>query len=184
MAHPAGREATPRGLLTIPAAIAVSVPDGEIVTVVDSAATLQALSTNQLGALLVTGVNAVAANDTVPVFTAAQMNALGSALVAVTAPPGNTIQNDGTAMVSGPAQNGMTFYITWDSSVASAPAAFKADVKATFQFYADEFSGLTLYYNVGFGEVAGGALGSADRDRQCGRRGATRTRSHQSDDYR
>jgi hypothetical protein len=66
----------------------------------------------------------------------------------------------GTTAVSGP---DMTFEISWDASVASAPAAFETDVLAAFQFYANLFTNkVTLYYNVGYGEFDGIPLSSGD----------------------
>ncbi len=66
----------------------------------------------------------------------------------------------GATVVSGP---DMTFEISWDSSVASAPAAFETDVLAAFQFYANLFTNkVTLYYDVGYGEVDGAPLSSGD----------------------
>ena len=140
------------------AALPVTEPSGDSVAVVDIASNLENMSLNQLEALGAIEVPAIAASDTLPMFSAAQMNALGLASVAVVAPPGST-QNDGTTVISGPNGSGLTFDITWDSSVASAPAKFKTDVEEAFQFYADEFDNpITLYYNVGFGEVNGTAM--------------------------
>ena len=70
-------------------------------------------------------------------FSATQMDALGLASVAIVAPSGST-RNDGTTVINGPNGSGLTFDITWDSSVASAPATFKTGVEEAFQFYADE----------------------------------------------
>ena len=91
------------------------------------------------------------------------MGALGDASVAVVAPPNDPSQNDGTTVISGPAGNGMIFDITWDPSVVSAPASYKADIEQAFQFYADTYNEpITLYYNVGFGELGGYAVGGGD----------------------
>ncbi len=155
------------------------VPPTENIIVVDTAANLEGLSIGQLDALttiadtataggLDSGTSAVtqiAAGETVPVFTAAQMNALGQDHIAVVAPPNDPAQNDGTVTITG---RGMTFVVTFDSSVASAPTAFQADVEQVFQFYADTYSSpVTLYYDVGFGErddvaMKSGELGESD----------------------
>ena len=73
-----------------------------------------------------TAVHKIAGSDAPPVFTAGDMTALGNAHIAVVAPPNDPTQNDGTTVITG---RGMTFDITWDSSVASAPAAFQTDVE-------------------------------------------------------
>jgi hypothetical protein len=58
--------------------------------------------------------------------------------------------------VSGEQSAGLTINITWDSSVANAPAAFKSVVESVVQFYESEFSNpVTLNINVGWGEVDG-----------------------------
>ncbi len=156
----------------------VLVPPDERVTVVGTAAELEALTKSQLkalGAIIDTtasggtdsgksAVHRVAASDAPPVFTAVKMTALGNENIAVVAPPNDPTQNDGTTVITG---RGMTFDITWDSSVASAPAAFKTDVAEVFQLYADTYSGatgspLTLYYHVGFGEVDNQVMSSSD----------------------
>jgi len=151
------------------------VPMGEHVIVLDSAANLEAISNGDLsrfgsiidtslptgGSSGVSAVTGIAATDAVPVFTANQISALGGANVTVVAPPNDPSQNDGTTVISGPSGNGMTFDITWEPAVASAPAAFKTDVEEAFQFYADTFNDpITLYYDVGFGGV-GGDLGAS-----------------------
>jgi hypothetical protein len=142
--------------------LTVAAPQHDSVTVVDTAANLEALSRDQLQSLWAIGVSAVAASDTLPVFSAAQMDALGTALVGVTTPPNDPTQNDGTTVIAGPAGDGMTFDITWGSSVASAPVAFRTDVEEAFQFYADTFNDPdTLYYNVGFGGLGPGDLGAS-----------------------
>ncbi len=150
--------------------IILSVPQNDTIEVVDTAATLEALTPTEMSGLGQLGIGSIAADDTLPVFSLAQMSALdtvgttytGQAYsgVAVVPPPNNAGQNDGTITIEGPnGSNGLTFDITWDSSVASAPAEFKTDVEEAFQFYADEFDNpITLYYDVGFGEVDGTAM--------------------------
>ena len=148
------------------------VPPDEHVIVVDTAANLESLTAKQLsdlgGAVDTakangndTGTSAVtqiAATDEPAVYTTNQINALANAGIAIVAPPGDPSQNDGTTIVTG---RGATFDIVWDSSVASAPAAFKTDVVEVFALYADTYSSpVTLYYHVGYGEVDNGAMGS------------------------
>ena len=150
------------------------VPPTEHISLIDTAANLEALTVNQLSSLNViadnlnangndTGISAlthISASDVAPVFSAAQMKALGQDHIAVVAPPNDPAQNDGTATITG---RGTTFVITWDSSVASAPTEFKTDVEQVFQFYADTYSSpVTLYYNVGFGERNNVALKSGE----------------------
>ena len=150
------------------------VPPDEHIIVLDTAASLEGLSLSQLNNLDViadtvnssgndTGNSAltqIAASDAPPVLSAAQMAALGQDSIAVVAPPDDPAQNDGTVTITG---RGMTFVITFDSSVASAPTAFKADVEQAFQFYADTYSSpATLYYDVGFGEHDGRAMSSGE----------------------
>lgn len=51
--------------------------------------------------------------------------------------------------------------ITWDSSVAAAPAAFTAAVTAAAQYLESHYTdAVTVNINVGYGEVAGSAMGS------------------------
>ncbi|MGC2411790.1 MAG: NF038122 family metalloprotease, partial [Stellaceae bacterium] len=65
-------------------------------------------------------------------------------------------------VVSGSTPGGLTFHISFDSSVSSAPTSFDTEVIAAFQFYANTFNnpGVVLYYNVGYGEVQTGGGGS------------------------
>ena len=67
-----------------------------------------------------------------------------------------------SVVVSG--SGGLTFDISFDASVSSAPSGFDAGVEAAFQYYADTFngSGVTLYFNVGFGELSGSPIASGD----------------------
>ena len=140
-----------------------TLPAGDTWTVTDTDANLKKLTLSEIAAAPPIGVTAVAGSNAPPVFSAAQMKAFGEASIAVVAPASDPSQNDGSVTISGPPGNGMTFVVTWDSSVASAPAAFMTDVEEAFQFYADTFSNpVTLYYNVGFGERGGTPLGSSD----------------------
>ena len=108
-------------------------------------------------------VTEIAGTNAPPVFSAAQMTALGNAGVVVATPPNHPGQNDGTSVVTG---RGMTFDITWDSSVASAPTAFKTDVEDVFQLYANTYAApagpVTLYFDVGFGEFNNTPLDTDD----------------------
>ena len=138
-----------------------ALPSGETAIVLDTAANLETLTANQITALASIGVTSIAATDTPAVLSADIMNDLGSASIDVLAPPTDPGQNDGTTVISGPPGDGMTFDITWDPSVASAPAGFKTDVEEVFQFYADTFvDPTTLYYHVGWGEVNNTLLNS------------------------
>ena len=63
---------------------------------------------------------------------------------------------------------GLTFDISFDQSASALPTGFESAVIAAFQFYADEFkpsgntSGVTLHYNVGYGELDGSPLAAGD----------------------
>ena len=83
--------------------------------------------------------------------------------MAVRAAPDNAVQNDGTIYGRPEWQQWPDLRHHLGFVCASAPAEFKTDVEEAFQFYADEFDNpITLYYTVGFGEEAGGALSSSD----------------------
>lgn len=63
------------------------------------------------------------------------------------------------------AGSGLVINLTWDSSVTSLPAAtmtaFQNDVIAAAQFYETQFSNaVTVNLDVGYNEIAGGAMGS------------------------
>jgi hypothetical protein len=59
------------------------------------------------------------------------------------------------------ASSGLSINITWDASVASAPAGFKAAVTAAVQYYESQFTNpITINIDVGYGEVANQSLGS------------------------
>jgi hypothetical protein len=156
---------------------ALLVPPDEHIIVLDTAVNLEALTPKQLSdlgtavdKLSASGVNTgnpaftqIAATDAPAVFSDNQVNALtsiGSAGIGVVivAPPNDPGQNDGSTIITG---RGTTFDIVWDSSVASAPTAFKTDVEQVFQFFADTYSSpVTLYYHVGYGEYNGNPMGA------------------------
>src|ERR1035437_6658933 len=75
--------------------------------------------------------------------------------------------SSGSSSLSGGSQSGgLVINVSWDASVASAPAAFKTDVVAAVQFFESQFSNpVTINIDVGYGEVAGqtmsGALGQS-----------------------
>ncbi len=55
-----------------------------------------------------------------------------------------------------------TIAINWDSSVSTAPAAFKTDVTAAVQYLQSQFAdAVSLTINVGYGEAGGNAIGNA-----------------------
>ncbi len=143
------------------AALQIAVPSGNSVSVVDTAAALEALSPAELTALGFIGVTSVAASDQAPVFSPEQLAGLNAGSVNTVAPPNDPLQNVGTTVISGPEGpgKGLTFDILWGPSVASAPAGYEAILEQAFQYYADTFSNpVTLYYTIGFNRInAGGA---------------------------
>ena len=64
--------------------------------------------------------------------------------------------------VTSVAASPFTIAINWDTSVSTAPAAFKTDVIAAVQYLQSQFTdAVSLTINVGYGEVAGNAIGNA-----------------------
>jgi hypothetical protein len=62
-------------------------------------------------------------------------------------------------VATGEASSGLVINVTYDSSVADAPAGFEAVVASVVQFYESEFTDpVTLNIDVGWGEIAGGSL--------------------------
>src|SRR6516162_8327429 len=56
----------------------------------------------------------------------------------------------------------MNIQIIWDSSVASAPAGFTADVQQVANFFASEIqSPITITIDVGYGEINGSSIGGS-----------------------
>jgi hypothetical protein len=75
-----------------------------------------------------------------------------------TAPAGQALAGQ-SLMVTGA---GLNFVVSFDASVAQAPAAFTSAILDAFQFYANTFTNpVTLYFDVGYGEVAGQALSAS-----------------------
>jgi autotransporter passenger strand-loop-strand repeat protein len=58
---------------------------------------------------------------------------------------------------------GLTFDVSFDQVASALPTGFENDVLSAFRYYADTFnnSGVTLYFNVGFGEIQTGGGGSS-----------------------
>src|SRR6266567_4996926 len=79
-----------------------------------------------------------------------------------TAPTGTTSGTGGTTTMSGgAASSGLVINVTYDASVASAPAGFTSDVAAVVQYFESHFTDpVTVNIDVGFGEVNGQTLGS------------------------
>ncbi|MHB8415450.1 MAG: NF038122 family metalloprotease [Acidiferrobacteraceae bacterium] len=64
-------------------------------------------------------------------------------------------------MVLAPSAQALTFNVTYDSSVNSAPAGFKSAFQDSISFYQQTFSNpITIDLSVGWGEVGGTALSS------------------------
>jgi hypothetical protein len=80
--------------------------------------------------------------------------------------PASLVQT--TSAAPGDASSGLVINITYDASVANAPAGFEAVVASVVQFYESEFTNpVTLNIDVGWGEVDGqgllsGALGESE----------------------
>jgi len=67
----------------------------------------------------------------------------------------------GAAAVTGAASSGLIINVTYDSSVAHAPADFKNVIAQVVQYYENQFTDpITVNINVGFGEVGGYTIGS------------------------
>ena len=66
-----------------------------------------------------------------------------------------------TTTAGGSASAGLIINVTYDASVNSAPAAFKADVAAAVSYLESQFSDpITITISVGYGEVNGQTMGS------------------------
>ena len=75
--------------------------------------------------------------------------------------PGGTTTSSGTATTTTTSTSGLTINITWDSSVSSAPSGFTTAVQNAAQYLETQFSDpVTINLDIGYGEVAGNALGS------------------------
>ncbi len=69
---------------------------------------------------------------------------------------GTSTGGDSTVVTGGAASSGFIINVTYDASVANAPAAFKADVAAVVSYLESHFSDqVTININVGYGEVDG-----------------------------
>ena len=75
---------------------------------------------------------------------------------------GSSTTTSTTSTTTGGSQtSGLIINVTYDASVANAPAGFKADVAAAVQYFESHFSDpITININVGFGEVNGLAMNS------------------------
>jgi hypothetical protein len=92
--------------------IVLSSPGFVTVTVVDTAQHLTNMSDEQLEALGAIGVNQVAGSDTVPIFSADQMNALESAGIAVVGDPFILQVGPAPTVITSQFAHGMTIDIT------------------------------------------------------------------------
>jgi len=71
--------------------------------------------------------------------------------------PASLVQT--TSAAPGDASSGLVINITYDASVANAPAGFEAVVASVVQFYESEFTNpITLNIDVGWGEIDGQGL--------------------------
>ena len=69
----------------------------------------------------------------------------------------------GTVVQTNGAGSGLIIDIDWDSSVANAPSGFVTAVDSVVSFYESHFSNpITITIDVGYGEIAGQALGAGD----------------------
>ena len=69
----------------------------------------------------------------------------------------------GTVVQTNGAGSGLIIDIDWDSSVANAPSGFVTAVNSVVSFYESHFSNpITITIDVGYGEIAGQALGAGD----------------------
>lgn len=84
--------------------------------------------------------------------------------IKVTATDTSNLSSSETFNVTVPAagtSSHLTINVIWDSSVSSAPSAFKTAVMNAVQYLESEFSNpITINLHVGYGEIAGGALSS------------------------
>ena len=75
---------------------------------------------------------------------------------------GSVTSAGGTASVTNAAASPFVINVTYDASVASAPAAFKTVVNAVVQYFESQFTDpITINISVGYGEAGGNALGGA-----------------------
>src|SRR6266699_2563299 len=86
---------------------------------------------------------------------------LGGDSTTSTTPTGTTSSTSGATTMSGGAVSaGLVINVTYDASVASAPAGFTSDVAAVVRYFESHFNDpITINIDVGFGEVNGQTLG-------------------------
>ncbi len=66
----------------------------------------------------------------------------------------------GGLVLNNSSSSGLIINISWDASVANAPAGFQAGVEAVVSYFESHFSDpITITIDVGYGEVAGQSLG-------------------------
>jgi len=76
----------------------------------------------------------------------------GTAISSGTAPASALVTSPGSALA---------FNLVWDSSVSAAPAAFMSDIIAAAKYLESQISSaVTITLDIGYGEIAGSALGS------------------------
>jgi len=74
---------------------------------------------------------------------------------------GNALSGGGATLGGGATNSPLHINISYDSSVANAPAAFKTTVAAVVQYFESQFTdAVTVNIHVGYGEVDGSSLGS------------------------
>ena len=132
-------------------------PSGSSYTVVDTAAQLESLSQSDINNMPSIGATAIAASDTPAVMSANQITWLVNNSIAITVPPNITPQNSNDGITDLPNPNGVTIDMTWDPSVASAPADFEATIEQGAEILEQTILGpFTFNIDVGYAEVGGG----------------------------
>ena len=110
---------------------------------------------------------ATSTNDAVSPVTS-PVSGPGTLLMGGDAEPGTTgtpqvVTGSGSSssMAGGSQSAGLIINVTYDASVANAPAAFKTDIAAAVQFFESQITNpITININVGYGEVDGLSMGS------------------------
>ena len=135
---------------------------GNSYTVVDTAQNLESLTQSDINEMPSIGATAIAANDVPAVMSANQVTLLVNNNVAITIPPNLTAQNSNDGTTDLPNPNGLSIDISWDPSVASAPASFKAIIEQGAEILEQTISNqFTFNIDVGYAEVGGGANSGA-----------------------